>query len=50
MGCRGSARELPNLPLEVVLQVVHLYAERGSNVDVDSATKRSIAVERRIST
>jgi hypothetical protein len=25
-----AARELPNLPLEDVLQLVHLYAERGS--------------------
>jgi hypothetical protein len=24
------ARELPNLPLEDLLQLVHLYAERGS--------------------
>jgi hypothetical protein len=24
------ARELPNLPLEDALQLVHLYAERGS--------------------
>ena len=27
---RGRARELPNLPLEDALQLVHLYAERGS--------------------
>ena len=26
----GAARELPNLPLEDALQLVHLYAERGS--------------------
>ena len=26
----GAARELPNLPLEDLLQLVHLYAERGS--------------------
>jgi len=25
-----AARELPNLPLEDALQLVHLYAERGS--------------------
>jgi hypothetical protein len=25
-----AARELPNLPLEYALQLVHLYAERGS--------------------
>lgn len=25
-----AARELPNLPLEEALQLVHLYAERGS--------------------
>ena len=25
-----AARELPNLPLEDLLQLVHLYAERGS--------------------
>ncbi len=25
-----AARELPNLPLQDVLQLVHLYAERGS--------------------
>ncbi len=25
-----AARELPNLPLEDLLQPVHLYAERGS--------------------
>ena len=25
-----AARELPNLPLEDVLQLVHLYADRGS--------------------
>jgi hypothetical protein len=25
-----AARDLPNLPLEDALQVVHLYAERGS--------------------
>jgi hypothetical protein len=25
-----AARELPNLPLENALQLVHLYAERGS--------------------
>ena len=25
-----AARELPNLPLEDVLQLLHLYAERGS--------------------
>ena len=25
-----GARELPNLPLEDALQLVHLYAERGS--------------------
>ena len=25
-----AARELPNLPLEGALQLVHLYAERGS--------------------
>ena len=25
-----AARELPNLPLEHALQLVHLYAERGS--------------------
>jgi hypothetical protein len=25
-----AARELPNLPLEYLLQLVHLYAERGS--------------------
>jgi hypothetical protein len=25
-----AARELPNLPLEGVLQLVHLYTERGS--------------------
>jgi hypothetical protein len=25
-----AARELPNLPLEDPLQLVHLYAERGS--------------------
>ena len=27
---RDAARELPNLPLEDLLQLVHLYAERGS--------------------
>jgi hypothetical protein len=26
----GAARELPELPLEDALQLVHLYAERGS--------------------
>ena len=26
----AAARELPNLPLEDALQLVHLYAERGS--------------------
>jgi hypothetical protein len=26
----NAARELPNLPLEDALQLVHLYAERGS--------------------
>ena len=25
-----AARDLPNLPLEAALQLVHLYAERGS--------------------
>ncbi len=25
-----AARELPNLPLQAALQLVHLYAERGS--------------------
>jgi hypothetical protein len=25
-----AARELPNLPLQDALQLVHLYAERGS--------------------
>jgi hypothetical protein len=25
-----AARELPNLPLEDALQLVHLYAKRGS--------------------
>jgi hypothetical protein len=25
-----AARDLPNLPLEEALQLVHLYAERGS--------------------
>lgn len=25
-----AAREMPNLPLEDALQLVHLYAERGS--------------------
>ena len=25
-----AARELPNLPLEEALELVHLYAERGS--------------------
>ena len=27
---RDAARELPNLPLEDALQLVHLYFERGS--------------------
>jgi hypothetical protein len=27
---KNAARELPNLPLEDALQLVHLYAERGS--------------------
>jgi hypothetical protein len=27
---QDAARELPNLPLENALQLVHLYAERGS--------------------
>jgi hypothetical protein len=27
---QNGARELPNLPLEDALQLVHLYAERGS--------------------
>ena len=27
---KDAARELPNLPLEDALQLVHLYAERGS--------------------
>jgi hypothetical protein len=26
----GAARELPNLPLEDALQLVHLYLERSS--------------------
>ena len=30
MDGRGPARELPNLSLEDALQLVHLYAERGS--------------------
>jgi hypothetical protein len=29
-GSGHAARELPNLPLENALQLVHLYAERGS--------------------
>jgi hypothetical protein len=30
-GCpQDAARELPNLPLEDALQLVHLYIERGS--------------------
>jgi hypothetical protein len=27
---KDAARELPNLPLEDILQLVHLYGERGS--------------------
>jgi hypothetical protein len=30
VGGRRRARELPNLPLEDALQLVHLYAHRGS--------------------
>jgi hypothetical protein len=34
-----SARELPNLPLEDALQLVHLYAERGSPKFEPAATR-----------
>ena len=31
MGAEDAAGELPNLPLEDALQLVHLYFERGSS-------------------
>ena len=35
-----AARELPNLPLENALQLVHLYAERGSPKYEKAALRR----------
>jgi hypothetical protein len=35
-----AARELPNLPLEDALQLVHLYAERGSPKYEKAAMRR----------
>ena len=34
-----AARELPNLPLPDLLQLVHLYAERGSPKDKHAAMR-----------
>jgi hypothetical protein len=36
----GAARELPHLPLEDLLQLVHLYAERGSPKHEKAALRR----------
>ena len=37
-----AARELPNLPLEDALQLVHLYAERGSGGREEHAALRRL--------
>ena len=42
-----AARELPNLPLEDALQLVHLYAERGSPKYEPGARRWLVATSRK---
>ena len=42
-----AARELPNLPLEDALQLVHLYSEQGSPKDEKAARRWLVRYLRR---